>query len=111
MHRRIAILGLMDGALLSIASLSAIAWRPLLQDDCARDWRGWKTPGLPAGWHAKGTHVEHWINGRRVVEYELNSADWRGRVEASKLAEYPNYGLATAGLIVDAVPDTGTGRP
>ena len=47
----------------------------------------------------RGTHVEHWLNGRRVVEYELRSADWKSRVAASKYATYPNYGLATAGLI------------
>jgi hypothetical protein len=26
-------------------------WRPLLRDHAAPDWRGWKEPGLPAGWH------------------------------------------------------------
>src|SRR5438046_8663182 len=29
-------------------------WRSLLQDDGAPDWRGWKEPGLPAGWHLAG---------------------------------------------------------
>jgi hypothetical protein len=204
MHRRIAILGLTGGALLSIASLFAIAgpsWRPLLQDDGARDWRGWKTPGLPAGWHVaggvlskegsvddlvtneafgnfelelewkigkggnsgifyrgtreydhiywsapeyqllddanagdgsnrltataaayalygapagivlpfdhwnktrlvvKGMHVEHWLNGQKVVDYEIGSADWKSKVAASKFAAYTHYGLATTGLI------------
>jgi hypothetical protein len=203
MHRQIAILGLI-GALLSMASSSAIAgssWRPLLQDDSARDWRGWNAPGLPAGWHVaggvlskegsvddlvtnesfgnfelelewkigkggnsgifyrgtreydhiywsapeyqllddvnaldgknrltaaasayalyaapadvvlpfdhwnktrlivRGMHVEHWLNGRKVVEYELQSADWKNKVSSSKFAAYPNYGLATTGLI------------
>ena len=176
-------------------------WRSLLKDDSAPDWRGWKEPGFPAGWHVaggvlskdgevddlvtkesfgdfelelewrigkagnsgifyrgtreydhiywsapeyqllddanapdgrsrltaaasayalyaapegvvlpfdhwnktrivvKGTHVEHWLNGRKVVEYELESPDWKSRVAASKYAAYPNYGLATAGLI------------
>jgi hypothetical protein len=203
MHHRMAILGLI-GALLSIASSSAIAgssWRPLLQDDSARDWRGWKASGLPSGWHVaggvlskqgsvddlvtnesfgnfelelewkigkggnsgifyrgtreydhiywsapeyqllddanaldgknrltaaasayalysapadvvlafdhwnktrlvvRGTHVEHWLNGRKVVEYELQSADWKNKVSSSKFAAYPNYGLARTGLI------------
>jgi hypothetical protein len=47
----------------------------------------------------KGNHVEHWLNGRKVVEYELKSADWKSRVAASKFSSYPNYGLAAAGLI------------
>jgi len=180
---------------------SAGPWRSLLQDNSAPDWRGWKEPGFPAGWHVaggvlskdgavddlvtkdtfgdfdlelewkigkggnsgifyrgtreynhiywsgpeyqllddentedgksrltaagadyalygapagvvlpydhwnkarlvvRGTHVEHWMNGRKVVEYELKSADWKSRVAASKFAAYPNYGMAVAGLI------------
>jgi hypothetical protein len=176
-------------------------WRSLLEDHSAPAWRGWKEPGLPAGWHVeggvlskegnvddlvtndtfgnfelelewkigkagnsgifyrgtreydhiywsapeyqllddantedgknrltaagsafalygapegvvlpfdqwnksrlvvKGNHVEHWLNGKKVVQYELRSADWKTRVAASKFAAYPNYGLATTGLI------------
>jgi Domain of Unknown Function (DUF1080) len=48
---------------------------------------------------ARGAHVEHWLNGKKVVEYELKSADWKSRVAASKFSKYPNYGLAPAGLI------------
>jgi Domain of Unknown Function (DUF1080) len=47
----------------------------------------------------KGTHVEHWLNGKKVVEYELKSADWKGRVAASKFAVYPHYGLADRGML------------
>src|ERR1700733_1378195 len=47
----------------------------------------------------QGNHVEHWLNGRKIVEYELKSADWKARVAASKFAAYPNYGLAASGLI------------
>jgi hypothetical protein len=47
----------------------------------------------------RGTHVEHWLNGRKVVEYEFGSPDWKGKVAASKFAAYPHYGLATSGLI------------
>lgn len=46
-----------------------------------------------------GSHVEHWLNGRKVVDYELKSADWTSKVAASKFAAYPNYGRAAAGLI------------
>lgn len=47
----------------------------------------------------KGNHVEHWLNGVKVVEYEFGSDDWKHRVAASKFAQYPHYGLATSGLI------------
>jgi len=46
-----------------------------------------------------GTHVEHWLNGQKVVDYELESADWKSKVASSKFAAYPNYGLASMGLI------------
>ena len=44
-------------------------------------------------------HVEHWLNGRKVVDYELGSADWTSKVAASKFSAYPHYGLAPSGLI------------
>ena len=46
-----------------------------------------------------GAHVEHWLNGQKVVEYELWSPDWKARVAASKFAKYPDYGLAKKGCI------------
>lgn len=46
-----------------------------------------------------GNHVEHWLNGTKVVEYELGSADWTAKVKASKFAAWPGYGKAKAGYI------------
>jgi Domain of Unknown Function (DUF1080) len=47
----------------------------------------------------RGNHVEHWLNGVKVVEYDFGSNDWKKRVAASKFSKYPNYGLAASGLI------------
>jgi hypothetical protein len=47
----------------------------------------------------KGDHVEHWLNGRKVVEYDLGSPEWKAKVAASKFSQYPNYGLAKTGFI------------
>jgi hypothetical protein len=47
----------------------------------------------------KGGHVEQWMNGVKVVEYELGSADWKRRVAASKFHEFPQYGQARRGHI------------
>ena len=47
----------------------------------------------------KGPHVEHWLNGVKVVEYELWSPDWEARVKASKFKDWPNYGRAKRGYI------------
>jgi len=46
-----------------------------------------------------GAHVEHWMNGRKVLAYELGSADWKARVAASKFSAYPDYGHARRGFI------------
>lgn len=47
----------------------------------------------------KGNHVEHWLNGTRVVEYELQSADWKARVAKSKFSAWPEYGQFARGHI------------
>jgi len=47
----------------------------------------------------KGAHVEHWLNGQKVVEYELWSPDWKAKVAGSKFKDWPNYGLAKRGYI------------
>ena len=47
----------------------------------------------------QGSRVEHWLNGRRVVAYELGSAEWEERVRGSKFADLPHYGRAARGHI------------
>jgi hypothetical protein len=46
-----------------------------------------------------GPRVEHWLNGVKVVEYELWSADWKDRVQKSKFKAMPRYGLEKTGHI------------
>jgi alpha-3'-ketoglucosidase len=48
---------------------------------------------------AKGPHVEHWLNGVKVVEYELWTDAWTKKVAASKFKDYKSYGQARRGLI------------
>lgn len=48
----------------------------------------------------KGPHVEHWMNGVKLLEYELWSPDWEARVQASKFKAMPGYGRAKRGHIV-----------
>jgi hypothetical protein len=45
-------------------------------------------------------HVEHYLNGKRVVAYELGSADWKKRVAASKFAEWKKFGMNRRGHVV-----------
>lgn len=59
----------------------------------------------PAGeWNSsiivvKDSHVEHWLNGKKVVEYELWSDDWNERKAKSKWKDEPHYGMASSGHI------------
>ena len=48
---------------------------------------------------ANGNHVEHWLNGVKMVEYELGSPDWEAKVKESKFKDWPNYGRAKRGHI------------
>lgn len=43
--------------------------------------------------------VEHWLNGAKVVEYELRSDEWADAVANSKFGEWPAYGMADRGHI------------
>jgi len=49
--------------------------------------------------NVEGSRVEHWLNGSKVVEYELWTDEWKALVAASKFVEIPGYGLATEGHI------------
>lgn len=59
----------------------------------------------PAGqWNStviivNGNGVQHWLNGQKLLEYDLRSADWEARVKASKFKDWPHYGLAPRGYI------------
>jgi nucleoside transporter len=38
-----------------------------------------------------------WLNGVKLVEFELWSPDWEAKVKASKFSAYPNFGRARSG--------------
>ncbi len=44
-------------------------------------------------------HVEHWLNGEKVVEYELGSQAWEDSLAQSKFDKFPMYGRAGKGHI------------
>ncbi len=47
----------------------------------------------------KGTNVQHFLNGKKVVEYELWSDDWKERKANSKWKNEQHYGMAKKGHI------------
>lgn len=44
-------------------------------------------------------HVQHWMNGMKVVEYEIGSRDFKARVAASKFRQWPQFATAKTGAI------------
>ncbi len=59
----------------------------------------------PAGeWNAvrilaDGNHVEHWLNGTRIAQYEMGSPEWAQKVAASKFDAWKGYGKFARGRI------------
>lgn len=46
-----------------------------------------------------GPHVEHWLNGIKVCEYDFGSDDWNKRKGISKWKDEKGYGMTKKGFI------------
>ena len=63
-------------------------------------------PAKPAGeWNqsrvlVQGNHVEHWLNGKKVLEYELGSEQVKAGLAKSKFRTFPDFGTKIQGHIM-----------
>ena len=44
-------------------------------------------------------HVEHWLNGEKIVEFDRNSDDWKTKRITGKWKDYPDYASVSKGHI------------
>ncbi|MEP0766440.1 MAG: DUF1080 domain-containing protein [Fimbriimonadia bacterium] len=49
---------------------------------------------------ACGNHIEHWMNGVKIVEYEIGSPEWTEIYQKTKFAEFPDFARHPKGYIV-----------
>jgi hypothetical protein len=49
---------------------------------------------------ANGKHVEHWLNGRKTVEYDQDSPAFREAIAKSKFSKHAEFGTWSAGHIL-----------
>jgi hypothetical protein len=47
----------------------------------------------------EGAHVVHWLNGTKILEYELWTPEWNALVVVSKFVVMPGYGMNKSGHI------------
>ncbi len=48
---------------------------------------------------SKGGKVEHWLNDRKLVEFQMFNADWNKLIEGSKFKSMPAFGRSPKGKI------------
>ncbi|HUS36237.1 MAG TPA: DUF1080 domain-containing protein [Verrucomicrobiae bacterium] len=69
-------------------------------------WTNMQTALKPPGeWNssrilAKGNKVEHWLNGQKVLEYELGSDEVKAGIAKSKFKNVPHFGERVRGHIL-----------
>ncbi len=49
---------------------------------------------------ARGSRIEHWLNGRKILAFDTNSDDWNARIAKSKFRTIKDFASAKPGPIL-----------
>ena len=69
---------------------------PVTEKPEARPRGKWNTVRIVA----RGNHVEHWLNGKKVLEFERGSKEFRAAIAKSKFKNRDRFGEAKEGCIL-----------
>jgi len=66
---------------------------------------GLKVVERPGEWNhtrivARGSKVQHWLNGYKVLDYDTTSEDWKREIGLSKFAKNEGFGMNAKGRIM-----------
>ncbi len=64
--------------------------------DATRPVGQWNTARIVA----KGSHVQHWLNGVKIADFDTESEEFRIRLAASKFSKEPAFARARSGKII-----------
>ena len=65
-------------------------------EDATRPIGQWNTLRIAA----RGSHIEHWLNGVKVADFDTDSDDFSARLAASKFSKQPGFAKARRGKII-----------
>ena len=49
---------------------------------------------------AQGTRIEHWLNGKRILEVDTASDEWKDRIAKSKFKSFKEFAAEKPGPIL-----------
>lgn len=84
------------GSLYDLIPANAQMYNPYIQGKGFNNIGPWNRARIVAD----GKHVEHYLNGIKIVEYDRSTQEWRALVAYSKYADWPDFGELEEGNIL-----------
>lgn len=84
------------GSLYDLIPANALRWAPNESTPKRTNGYGWNRAKIVS----RNGHVEHYLNGIKIVEYERGTPEWRKLVAGSKYKNWPDFGELEKGNIL-----------